>query len=79
MNMGRYSYKGALLVLEEFSLSEGYSVDLSYSGISHIHWLNNTLNSPNGIKISMGNYEEQTYIFLHELGHHQLRKDWIKF
>jgi Zn-dependent peptidase ImmA (M78 family) len=37
-------------------------------------------NTPNSIKIE-GNlsYELQTYIFLHELGHHQLRKDWNEF
>ena len=78
--MGRYSYKNALDILWDWSLGEGFTdVDLSYSGTSQIDWVKSTLNTPKDIKIQKSTYEEQTYIFLHELGHHQLRKNWTKF
>lgn len=78
--MGRYSYKNALNILWDWSLKEGFKdVDLSYSGTSQIDWVKSTLNTPKNIKIQKATYEEQTYIFLHELGHHQLRKNWTKF
>ena len=78
--MGRYSYKHALDVLWDWSIDEGFNnIDLSYSGTSHIDWERHTLNKPKTIKIEKAGYEEQTYIFLHELGHHQLRKNWAKF
>jgi hypothetical protein len=78
--MGRYSYKTALDILWDWSVKEGFTdIDLSYSGTSQIDWQKNTLNTPKDIKIEKASYEEQTYIFLHELGHHQLRKNWLRF
>lgn len=78
--MGRFSYKNALDVLLDWSESEGFTdVSLEYSGISQIDWVKSTLNTPKDIKIQVASYEEQTYYFLHELGHHQLRKNWTKF
>ncbi len=78
--MGRYSYKHALDILWDWSVNEGFSsIDLTYTGTSQIDWEKSTLNTPKDIKIEVASYEEQTYIFLHELGHHQLRKNWDKF
>ncbi len=78
--MGRYSYKSALGILKEWSEKEGFTdVDLTYSGVSQIDWMKDTLNTPKDIKIEVASYEDQTYIFLHELGHHQLRKNWERF
>ena len=78
--MGRYSYKNALDILWDWSVNEGFThIDLSYSGTSQIDCVKNTLNKPKDIKIEKAGYEEQTYVFLHELGHHQLRKNWTKF
>jgi hypothetical protein len=78
--MGRYSYKKALDILWDWSVNEGFTdIDLAYSGTSQIDWQKNTLNTPKDIKIEKASSEEQTYIFLHELGHHQLRKNWTKF
>ena len=77
----RYSYKKALVLLTEWANKEGYNdITLDHDGISFIDWERSTLNSPKKIKIE-GKYnnEIKTYIFLHELGHHQLRKDWDKF
>lgn len=74
----RYSYKKALDVLIEYAHEEGFKeVDLSYSGISAVY--NNHLEpywTPTRIKIEgKYNYEHQVYLMLHELGHHELRKD----
>lgn len=78
--MGRYSYKNALDILWDWSVKEGFTdIDLTYTGTSQIDWQKDTLNKPKDIKIQKASYEEQTYIFLHELGHHQLRKNWDKF
>lgn len=78
--MGRYSYKNALDILWDWSLKEGFNdIDLTYTGTSQIDWVKDTLNTPKNIKIEKASYEEQTYVFLHELGHHQLRKNWTKF
>lgn len=78
--MSRYSYKKALDILLEWSVKEGFiDIDLKYTGTSQIDWVKDTLNTPKDIKIEKSTYEEQTYVFLHELGHHQLRKNWTKF
>lgn len=74
----RYSYKKALDILTQYAFDEGFAeVDLSYSGISTV--INNHLQpywTPTRIKIQgCYNYEHQVYLFLHELGHHELRKD----
>jgi hypothetical protein len=78
--MGRYSYKNAIDILWDWAVKEGFTaIDLTYTGTSQIDWVKDTLNTPKDIKIEKASYEEQTYIFLHELGHHQLRKNWTKF
>lgn len=79
--MGKYSYKNALIILKEWALNEGFiNISFDYDDISQIDWIKSTLNTPNSIKIEANlSYELQTYIFLHELGHHELRKDWDKF
>jgi len=78
----RYSYKNALQLITEWAKKEGYSeVNLNYNDVSYINWdLNVSLNKPKIIEIE-GKYptEIQVYLLLHELGHHQLRKDWSKY
>lgn len=79
--MGRYSYTRALEVLTEWATRQGYNeITFDYHDTSLIDWEKDTLNIPKHIKIE-GKYpiEIKVYIFLHELGHHQLRKDWTKF
>lgn len=81
MNMGRYSYIKALKLVTEWAKGEGYEdITLDHNDISQIDWKRSTLNSPKNIKIQ-GKYcnELKLYLMLHELGHHQLRKDWDKF
>lgn len=77
----RYSYKGALQKLTEYATKEGYTkINLEYNDTSYIKAKTRTLNEPNIICIEKGfTYEIKVYIMLHELGHHELRKDWGKF
>lgn len=77
----RYSYKGALAELVSYASSLGYVVDTaSDKGYSYIDWVRESLNEPKVISIQ-GNlsYEVRVYIMLHELGHHEIRKNWSKF
>jgi len=77
----RYSYTKALEVIKNWALKEGYeTISFNHNDISYIDWETKTLNTPRVIKIE-GKYpiETKVYLLLHELGHHQLRKDWIKF
>lgn len=79
--MARYSYKRALGQLNDYAVSEGYAhINLNHKGISQISWNTRTLNEPKSIYIE-GKYglEIKTYLMLHELGHHEIRKDWKKF
>jgi hypothetical protein len=79
--LARYSYKKALGQLNDYAVSEGYAnINLNHKGISQISWVNRTLNEPKSIYIE-GKYglEIKTYLMLHELGHHEIRKDWKKF
>lgn len=79
--MARYSYKKALEQLNDYAVSEGYAhINLNHKGISQISWVDKTLNEPKSIYIE-GRYglEIKTYLMLHELGHHEIRKDWKKF
>lgn len=81
MYMGRYSYNKALEILTNFAIGEGYvDITFDHNGISFIDWDKDSLNTPKRIKIE-GKYskEFQVYLLLHELGHHQLRKNWGKF
>src|ERR1035437_7881010 len=78
--MGRYSYTNALERLSEWATKQGYSdITLDYHNTSRIDW-GNGMNTPQSIRIE-GRYpiETKVYLFLHELGHHQLRKNWTKF
>lgn len=72
-------------MLTSWAKDEGYTdITFGYKGISYINWKDykkvGKMNTPKEIKLEGGNSDEiTTYIFLHELGHHQLRKDWEKF
>ena len=77
----RYSYKRAKDILSDWANNEGFEeITFDHTDISFIDWERDSLNIPKKIKIQ-GKYnnETQVYIFLHELGHHQLRKSWNKF
>lgn len=76
----KHSYKSSLKILTDFATAEGYSVSLDFKGISDISWNSRTVNTPKNIRIE-GRYtlELKTYLMLHELGHHMLRRDWNKF
>jgi hypothetical protein len=78
----RYSYKKAREILAEYAYSEGFLEvtfdhnDVSTLATSHL----DPIYAPRRIKIEGGySYEFQTYLMLHELGHHELRKDWDMF
>ena len=77
----RYSYKRALDILVEYGYDEGYEkIILNHNGISFMNKKEKSLNTPYSIYIERGyTLELKTYLFLHELGHHELRKDWVKF
>jgi hypothetical protein len=77
----RYGYKNGLVILSEWAKKEGFKeVLFDHNDTSLIKWVKDSLNEPLTIKIEgKYSYEEQTYILLHELGHHQLRKRWDKF
>lgn len=78
--MGRFSYTRALETLVEFAYKQGFSkIDLEHNE-SLMSWETRTLNFPKAIKVD-GSYnnEIKTYLFLHELGHYELRKDWELF
>ena len=68
-------------MLTDWAYSEGYkSVTFDHNNVSYITWVKKSLNTPKNIKIE-GKYpiEIKVYLLLHELGHHQLRKNWEKF
>jgi hypothetical protein len=74
------SYEESLRVLTEYANIQGYTVDLTYDGISDITWVDNTLNEPSRIRVQqLPSVENMVYLFLHELGHHELRRDWELF
>lgn len=77
----RYSYKRALAQLVEYAYDEGYEkVVLNHNNVSFMNKKEGTLNTPYSIYIEKTyTLEFKTYLFLHELGHHELRKDWAKF
>ena len=81
ISMGRYSYTKALSTITEWAIKEGYSdITFDHNDTSLIDWEKGTLNVPKKIRIQ-GKYpiEIKVYVLLHELGHHQLRKDWGRF
>ena len=76
----RFSYKKGLAKLTEYAVNEGYMIKFNHIGTSMIKWYNRTLNEPKAIYIQSDyTLEFKTYLLLHELGHHELRKDWIRF
>jgi len=77
----RYSYKKALERLTNHAYDEGFKrVVLNHKEISHMTTREKTLHEPLSIYIERNNtLEIKTYLFLHELGHHELRKDWKNF
>ncbi len=79
--MERKIYTKAFKKLKEWALGEGFkSVTINHDNISYISWEVNSLNTPLNIKIQSGyDDEHRVYLLLHELGHHQLRKDWDLF
>lgn len=77
----RYSYTKALNTITDWAIKEGYEdISFDHDDISYIDWQSDSLNSPNIIRIQGKNpIEIKVYLLLHELGHHQLRKNWDKF
>ena len=75
----RYSYRKALVCLKDYAENGGLEVIFAYSGTSHINWTPATLNDLKKVYIEKHTPESQTYLFLHELGHYELRKNWKKF
>jgi hypothetical protein len=78
----RYPYKQAREILAQYAYDEGFESvvfdhnDISVLANSHL----DPIYIPRKIKIEgKYNYELQTYLMLHELGHHELRKDWEVF
>ena len=73
--MGRYSYTKAMAKLVKWAERLGYTINFD-KGNSQI-WVDERYRE---IWIE-GNYpiEIRFYTLLHELGHHQIRKDWKKF
>lgn len=79
--MERKIYIDAIKKLKKWAFKEGFkSVTFNHDNISYVSWENDSINTPNKIKIESGHdAEHRTYLLLHELGHHQLRKDWDWF
>lgn len=82
----RYSYKKALNTVTEWAIKEGYEDisfdhnDISYIDIPYIDWGVDVSTTPKIIKIQGSHpIEIKLYLLLHELGHHQLRKNWDRF
>ena len=75
----RFSYTKALKTLTEWAIKQGYTdISFDHDDTSYIEW--ESINTPQKIKIEAKHPTElKVYILLHELGHHQLRKDWSKF
>jgi len=81
IDMGHYSYTNALDMLIEWAESEGFKdISLNYTDVSLINWKDKTLNVPDIIRIEKNHTKEtMVYLFLHELGHNELRKDWKRY
>lgn len=79
--MERKVYIEAFKKLKKWALKEGFKhIATGHDNISYISWENGTLNEPLRIRIQSGfDSEHRVYLLLHELGHHQLRKDWDWF
>lgn len=78
--MARYSYKRALDELKVYAESEGFKRVRFNAKDSKVSWMKGGLNEPKYLDIGSGmTLENQVYVMLHELGHHELRKDWEWF
>ena len=77
----RFNYTNALSELTEWAKNEGFSkISLDSEGISEIDWKKTLDYQPKHIKIQGKQpIEYKVYLMLHELGHHQLRKNKDKF
>lgn len=77
----RYAYKAHLQKLFAYAESEGYRVNVfQHESSSRISWIRDTLNEPKTIYLDgRKSLEEQVFLMLHELGHHEIRKDWLVF
>lgn len=75
----RYSYIKSLEKLTDYAIKQGFKeISFDHVGSSYIDWA--VTNEPDKIKIEgKHNNEFKTYLMLHELGHHILRKDWEKY
>lgn len=70
-------YEKSIKVLLQYAEEQGFKVELNHDDTSEIDWIG--LNQPNVIRIQSKPIENQVYEFLHELGHHELRKDWSEY
>ena len=73
-----HDYKKYINILLDYAENQGFKVDLNYFRTSEIYWVD--LNIPSEINIE-GRYNDElkVYVFLHELGHNELRKDWDSY
>lgn len=73
----RPNYKKSLELVRDWCLDKGYEdVTFDHNDISYIEWEGTNLNKPKIIKIEQKyNNEIKLYLLLHEIGHHQLRKN----
>jgi len=79
--MRPYNYSKALEKLAQYAKDEGFkTIKFNHDKTSYINWKKDSLNVPSVIKIE-GKYSDEMklYLMLHELGHHELRKDWDVF
>jgi hypothetical protein len=72
-----YNHKNSIKVLTQYAEEQGFIVEMNHNDTSQIDWV--VLNKPNMIRIEEKCIEMQVYEFLHELGHHELRKDWNEY
>lgn len=77
----RTNYKKILEQLIAYAEAEGYRVNIFlHESSSRIAWAKDTLNEPKRIHLDgRKSVEVQVFLMLHELGHHELRKDWDAF
>lgn len=79
--MKPYNYTKALDKLAQYAKDEGFkTIKFNHDKTSYINWTRDSLNKPSVIRIE-GKYSDEVkvYLMLHELGHHELRKDWDSF
>jgi hypothetical protein len=80
MGMSRFSYKKAVERLTTYAYNEGFKDVIFKGSSSYVTYNDGMYYEPLKLVIEeCGTYEEVVYYMLHELGHHELRKDWGKF